>query len=233
MKNVIKKIIRYILLGVFIWFIVFIISSIILARFFVFKKVDAFLPNVHYPIKYLKRDAYSKTRIMQFYTSKFGDSVYIFNYADSFNVAIWIIEQNAQIYLMDKVDTNQIKFDQENFFFPYERLFLPGISIRRRLFKHYLNNISVRFSNCKSIQQINNNIICHSFHLKAGAIYLILGDDNYYDAFIGLNNYRFSDFMISHLKDKLYLVAIYSPNNRYDITPGALNNIVNIPSNEK
>jgi hypothetical protein len=221
--QIFKKIIRYILLGIIGLFIIFIIALNVSAHVFGYHKVDAFFSNVHYPIGYFKKSAFEEITIESLYTNRFNDSIFILKYANSFEIALWVIKQNDDATFTNIIDTNQNRLIADHFFSKVE---FSHLTIEVEAFKHDFKDVTVHFYNCRDIEPIINNKTCQFYNLKAGAIYLTTNYNSYYDIYMGLNNSKYSDFMIFTANNRLCLLVLYPINSSY-ISPDALKEIIN------
>lgn len=225
MKSI-KKIIQYSLLGFVIFIILAIIIGNIFSHIFGLQKVE--FRNEHYPISYFRKSALQEITMEVVYKNRFNDSVYIFKYADSFKIALWAINQNSLVNFTTNIDTNQKRIIPKGWA-AYESLSLYLLNINRKTFNHNLRNVSICFNKCSDIQNIINTKNCQYYYLKAWEIYLISNTNSYYDICLGLNNSTHSDFMAYSKNNKLYILLLYAPTKGDNITPDAIQKIINLP----
>jgi hypothetical protein len=222
-----KKILRYTILLIIIFFIIFIVTGNILAHIYGYQKEDSFLPKVHYPIRYFKKLALEKITIESLHKNRFNDSLYVLQYADSFKIALWIIKQNKNVFFKTGADTNQERLTAEDYA-AYDRLYVSSITLKCKASIHDLENVSIHFYNCKDIHPLIDGKSYQYYYLKAGAIYLTSNGNNYYDTYLGLNNSNYSNFMVFFMNSKLYIVVLFSKNHE-DVSSDELKKIINFP----
>lgn len=223
----VRKLVWYTLVTIAFTFFGLVIVSNIISHIYGYHKIDAFFPNVHYPIKYFKDSARKKITVESVWKNGFNDSVYTLKYADSFKIALWTINQNVLVDFTTSIDTNQKRIIRKSFA-AYESLSLDLLNMNRKAFNHNLKNVSIRFNKCMDIHSIINTKNYQYYYLKAWEIYLISDTNSYYDICLGLSNSAHCDFMAFIMNNKLYILALYSIKGK-DISPNTLLDIVNFP----
>ena len=111
--DLIKKVIKYLLLGVLGIIIYIIISLIISDKFIGFKESKEF-PKIGLLFPF-KDSVASKLWIESFYKNYFNDSIYVLNYKNNFHIYLLIIESFKNHDMSDFIELNNQKLTRSNF----------------------------------------------------------------------------------------------------------------------